>query len=56
MVALFFMYKQATSEQVSDKNKQIEKAERAIEKKDSINHVLYETLGAKKVIDSLTKK
>lgn len=56
LVALFFMLKEATKEQVLDKNRQIEKAEKRIEKVDSINHVLYETLGQKRIMDTLNSK
>lgn len=55
MVALFFMFKQTTQEQIKDKNIQIEKVEKRQEKIDSINHSLYETLGARKIIDTLNK-
>lgn len=56
MVGLFFMFKQTTQDQIKDKNIQIEKVERRQEKIDSINHSLYETLGARKIIDTLNSK
>jgi hypothetical protein len=56
MVGLFFMYKETTTDQIKDKNIQIEKVERKQEKIDSINHALYEVLGAKKIVDTLNKK
>ena len=56
MVVLFWLFKDGQDAQIKDKNEYINRVERREEKKDSINHILYEKLGAKKIIDTLNAK
>lgn len=50
---LFMALSKNYKEQIKDMKLQIEKTERNKYSVDSINHVLYELLGAKKILDSV---
>ena len=63
MVSLFFILRGVSQEQLEDKNSQIADRDKQIqyhikrvEKVDSINHTLFEALGAKKVIETVNEK
>ena len=50
---LFYMVMTLKDESIKKEGIRADKAERKVDKTDSINHELYQILGAKKVIDEL---
>lgn len=59
LIAMFYMFsasiKESKTEQLHDKDVQIQKLDTRVNKTDSINHELYQMLGARRIIDTLNK-
>jgi hypothetical protein len=55
IVFLYFTTQKVSKDRILDKDIQLEKTEKRVDKTDSLNHILLELRGAKKVIDTLNK-
>jgi uncharacterized protein Yka (UPF0111/DUF47 family) len=56
LTTLFYMLNNQKNDRIKDKDVIIQKIEQRETKTDSINHNLYEILGAKKILDTLKIK